>query len=227
MALPAPTNHGVHYHTYVTKLNETIYSSGALGSVLVVGINAAGEEGEDSEDAQFTEEQCKKLRHILITKERATFLEDMQEILMGDTIIDASSLENIKIPQADQIKNIATSIEKELEKAKESKSSSEKFDRLFALTLTLKHFDHLLQETDDIPKAQEALDNLSIAWREVLALADEEIGIDSEITHNGIIAFLEVFADQIKSKFTFKHSESDVNRKTNPPDSEIQKFNDE
>ena len=75
MAIPAPTTHGPHYQAYVTTLNETIFNTGALGSVLVIGVNANGEEGvgEDGEDAEVTEEQCSTLRHVLITKSRSGF----------------------------------------------------------------------------------------------------------------------------------------------------------
>ena len=40
---------GPHYQAYVTMLNGVIFKRGALGSLLVVGINQGDEEEEDKE----------------------------------------------------------------------------------------------------------------------------------------------------------------------------------
>jgi hypothetical protein len=184
-------------------LNLTIFNRGALGSLLVVGVNQGEEEEEDKE---FTVDQVDRLRHVLITKRRSDYLEEMQEIILGDSIVDVDSLENIKIPQLDQSNNISTSIQTQLDKANAETNAGEKFDRLFALTLTLKHFDHLLQETSDVPLAQLSVDALGEAWKLLLPESDENLEIDSEITRKGITAFLGSFAESIRNKFTFRYA---------------------
>ena len=142
-----------------------------------------------------------RLRHILITKRRSEYLEEMQEIILGDTIIDANDLENIKIPQVDQSNNISTSIQAQIDKVNAEATEGEKFDRLFALTLTLKHFDHLLQETTDIPRAQQALDALGEAWKLLLPASDDSLEIDTEInTEEKIITEInqsEIYEDSL------------------------------
>ena len=119
-------------------------------------------------------------------------------------MIDLSSEENIKIPQKDISNNIGTSIISQIEKYNSCQVWDEKFDRLFSLTLTLKHFEHLLQESEEIEKTQNSLDNLANEWKDLLSKSDEDLGIDSEVSRKGIPAFLETFAKQISNKFKFE-----------------------
>lgn len=145
--------------------------------------------------------KVERLRHVLITKRRAAYLEEMQEVILGDTIIDANSLDNLKIPQSI---NIGEKIQAQIDIANVFPSLGEKFDRLFALTLTLKHFDHLLQETQDVAKAQSSLDVLGETWKLLLPESDTSLEIDSDITRKGISSFLSAFADSVKNfKFAF------------------------
>lgn len=167
------------------------------------GSESEGEEEEEGKGPSYTAEQIATLRHIIITQRRADALEKMETVVLGKQSGDTIRMFNTsfsyeifqKIPPV--IRKIA------------KKNPPAQFDDLFALTSNLHEYDVWMMDYEDSDMLKRLLTQLGNAWKKLLAMSDEQLGIDSEFTRPGVTRLLEKFAETARNnpeqmRFKFK-----------------------
>jgi len=184
---------------YFKRLEDAQDKYNCVGSMLVVGVNSAGsdDESEPDEEPEYTSEQILQLRHILITKPRAKYLEKADDFCSCGQADGGFAMFNTSDGN-----QICFGIPKQVQAALKKKTMPERFDALFALTNGLKSYDFWMHDNECWEPGQElekAIKTLSKAWRDMLKNSDAQLGIDGEFTRPGIEALLGQLEDDFES----------------------------
>lgn len=186
------------------RLDACIEKNGCLGQMLIVGVKAEGDEEEEEEDegqssedgeAEYSEEQMARLRHILINTSRDKALKAAVKFATLGQQDDGMCMFNTHSGN-----QIIFGIPGEVRKAMKKKSLPERFNTLFALTHSLLEFDFWMHDNEcyeERGEAEEAVSKLGEAWRTLLKKKDQDLGIDADYTRPGIEALLRKFADTL------------------------------
>jgi hypothetical protein len=170
-----------------------------LGAMLVQGVAKDEEEEEDEEEEDkeedYTAEQLTELRHIVITKKRESALKKaMAFVTIGQSEEDGGCM-MFNTRSGNQV---IRGIPKELMKAMNMKTGKARFDALFALTYALKEYDYWMHDNEMWGRDGElddAIVQLGLMWKHLLACSNEELGIDPEFTRAGVECLLSQFRD--------------------------------
>lgn len=162
------------------------------------------DEAEDDENKVYTAEQISKLRHVLITENRAAALERAEKLVLGDQYGQGFAMFNTSFSNR-LFRTVPAAITAISKKA----SAADRFDELYALTKSLFETDVWMNDYDDSAGLKKLLTALGGAWKKLLALSDEELVIDAEFTRPGVLALLQKFADLAEcgpenAKFKYK-----------------------
>jgi len=177
----------------------------AEGSVMIVGIqrdrNDSDDDDDDDDDDEeafennLTEEQLSTFRCVLITKRRETYLEKMNDLVLGDQANDSFRMFNTSFSTQLMIK-----VPKAVRAAAQHPTKAETFDHLLALTLQLLENNYWMSDFEvDKDLNNYIVKPLGAAWKKLLhENTNEQLGIDPEFTRPGVEAMLEKFAKELK-----------------------------
>ena len=131
------------------------------------------------------------MRFIIITSQRARFIEEMTKQLLGDQFGDSFVMLNTSFSY-----RVFYFVPREITRINKIKLPSEKFDHLLGLTYSLLNHDVWMNDYEytDTGTLKSLLTRLGNSWKSIIHLTDEELGIDSEFTRPGIEALLKEFA---------------------------------
>jgi hypothetical protein len=188
---------------YFEKLREVIARCGAKGSIIERGIDDdEDEDGEDEEDEEekkdgeeaqpkkkrvYTEEEVSsQLRHMIITERRDTYLEKMQNLLLGDQAGSGFCMFNTSFSY-----EILELVPKEIKRIKRHPTPSEQLDHLYGLTSALMDYDVWMNDHEDCEGIQKIFVSISKFWKLLLGKSNEELEIDAEFTRPALLVKVE------------------------------------
>ncbi len=189
-------------HRHFKRLNKVVRRENAKGYLFEQGVPGSDDddskEDDDDETAgnkkkkrKIQHEKCtdadiaRYMRHILITEGRDANLTKYQRIILGEewgcsVVMFGSSF-------SDFIFSTVPPLIAELMKLEKNTS---KFDHLLPLTKTLQKFDCWIYDYEDSEGLKKLVKALGRAWKQLLPLSDQELGIDAEFTRAGVICML-------------------------------------
>jgi hypothetical protein len=145
---------------YFEKLREVIARCGAKGSIIERGIGDDEDEGDEDDENEekkegdetqpkknrvYTEEEISsQLRHMIITERRDTYLEKMQNLILGDQA--GSGFYTFDTSFSYEILEI---VPKEIKRIKRHPTPSEQLDHLYGLTRALMDYDVWMNDHED------------------------------------------------------------------------------
>uniref|UniRef100_A0A7S0ACX6 Uncharacterized protein n=1 Tax=Minutocellus polymorphus TaxID=265543 RepID=A0A7S0ACX6_9STRA len=206
------------YDKYFKHLTAFQDKHDFLGQMLIKGVSRSGGGDSDDEDydaygsddeeafnAKLTDEQMAGLRFVLITQNRSDQLDAMREYVLGDQANDGILMFNTSFSYGihDGFYLLKSGMY-----AKKAKTSSQKFDLLFAYTYTLKEYDVWMHDNEG--DMEDMVKDLAKLWKKLLSQDDSALGIDAEYTRPGVLALLEQFKDKVEDvdhcSFKFKYN---------------------
>lgn len=140
------------------------------------------------EEKDFTQDQLEnELRLVLLNAKRAKALKNYLNFANPDDGFFNTSTGN----------QIIENILPELDKIKNKKSTSDKFDSLFGLTANLNDYADCWMEDNECTGAGEEMEisirKLGKTWKGLLEKTNDELGIDANYSRPGIERLLEQF----------------------------------
>lgn len=132
-------------------------------------------------------------RVVMMTTARLAIIEDVEETMLGDQFKNsAASSDTVSLEPLSCLITILDSWESQYSKMYQvAPGVAWKFNLLFAVTHTLKHYNTWALHKQMSYYFQIMIPELAKYWRELLAKPDEELKIDSEYTRPGVLAVLE------------------------------------
>ena len=122
------------YDAYFDSLEKCKKDTGALGFLLIRGVQNDDEEDDSDDDSceKYTAEQMKSMRVMIITESREKFMKKAQKFATCDQVGSFMYMFNTHSGNT-----IIAGIPKEVAKVYKLKTAPERFDGMFALTLAL------------------------------------------------------------------------------------------
>ncbi len=161
------------------------------------------EEEEDSEDSEeeeeeedYTAEDLSFMRFFLINDARDKAMAIAENFVMAGQANEGFAFFNTTTGN-----NIILQMKSMINKAMKKKKMSDRLNAMFALTFWLRQQDEWINdnecygEGDELAAGVEALAN---AWKKLLKESNETLGIESDTSHQGVIALLEGFGEFIE-----------------------------
>mmetsp|Transcript_38927 Transcript_38927/g.90770 ORF Transcript_38927/g.90770 Transcript_38927/m.90770 type:complete len:282 (-) Transcript_38927:333-1178(-) len=193
---------------YFERMQDKQDEIGAIGQMLIVGINRKGGKGgdDDSEDdddesqdeedepkVPYTQEELDTLRFILVTQRRADLLDEMREVVLEDQAHDMIVMLNTRFSYhiLDLIDEYASL---------RIKDPKLKFDRLLAFTYTIYDQDTWVFDHEEPERIVAGVNKLGKAWKKLLSMSNAELGIDGEYTRPGTIALCQKLWKKVKDE---------------------------
>lgn len=187
---------------FFQQLEQVLEKNNCIGQMLVRGIS--GDEEEDTN--KYTTEQMQSLRFIAISEERATALEDMDKLILGDQYGDSFFMFNTSFSY--HVLDCWEIVKNSLAK---SKSWPNKFNLLLGFTNAIKEFDTWMHDHEVGWGGEVFLADLAKRWKALLKKSNQELGIDEEFTRPGIVCFLERFKTIVEAIDTYDEPEIHFN----------------
>jgi hypothetical protein len=183
---------------YFEEHNAFMKSNDLVGAIAIMGMaDILGDDDNDEDDldaSKYTAEQMARLRFIMVTKKRDAAMKRYRLKLLGQQ--DGQGLMSFDTSLSYVVFDEHFCFESDLKK---KKNLADKFDMLFAFTHTVKTYDVWLHDNEDGEAMLEMIDGLAASWKELLKKSDAELGIDTEYTRPGVMAFLEQFETLVKT----------------------------
>ena len=125
-------------------MEKTVEDHGALGYIVIRGLNADDEEEEEEEDSEdkcdkYTAAQMDAMRVILVTESREKLMKKADKFASGGQAGSGFCMFNTHSGNV-----TIAGIPKEISKISKLKTIAERFDGLFALTFALSKWDYWL-----------------------------------------------------------------------------------
>ena len=122
------------YDAYFDSLEKCKKDTGALGFLLIRGVQNDDEEDDSDDDSceKYTAEQMKSMRVMIITESREKFMKKAEKFATCDQVGSFMYMFNTHSGNT-----IIAGIPKEVAKVYKLKTAPERFDGMFALTLAL------------------------------------------------------------------------------------------
>lgn len=182
---------------YFEEQKAFMKANALVGAIVVMGMEDILEDDEfddddDDEDdfdaSKYTAEQMARLRFIMVTKKRDAAMKRYRLKLLGEQDGKRGMMFDTSFSYVVFDEHFC--FESDYKKVK---NLADKFDMLFAFTDTVKTYDVWLHDNEDGEAMLSMINGLAESWKELLQKTDAELGIDTEYTRPGVMAFLEQF----------------------------------
>ena len=193
------------YQLFMNKLQQ--FSKDFVCVILVKGLPKANDDVSDDEEedectiqaaTQYTADDMKALRYIMISKNRKSMIGEIRVKLLGEEAARVPTVIMVGAGFSGKVKRFYyTAFKKRYNKSE----WAQKFDLLLALTWVLNEYDSWLVESDE-GGLEKMVKDLAQLWKKLLSKSDAEIGIDSQYTRPGIVCLLKRFKVTVESTFS-------------------------
>eukprot|EP01031_Cornospumella_fuschlensis_P033879 gene33879-40992_t len=187
------------------RLESVMARTGAKGYTLEQGVPDRDDDADDDEDDDdeskedkrvYTAEEIGHLRHILITERREKLLTKYEKLVLKDQYGDSCLMFNTSFSY-----DVFDLVPKNVQRIMKMKTADEKYDNLMALTQALLRYDVWIHDNEDPETLSSIAKQLGNAWKKLMKLSDQELGIDPEFTRPGTEHLLEKFADAVATGY--------------------------
>ena len=186
------------HELYLEEQKAFMETQGLVDSILVQGIVEDGTNEDDDDDAKnltYTAEQVGKLRYVMLTKERAAAMKRYRKKILGEQAESKAAMK-FNTSYSFIVFDEQFCLDCDLKK---QKNLAEQFNMLFAFTNTVHQYNVWLKDYDDEDALIETITGLAESWKTMLKKTDAQLGIDTEYTRPGVLAFLEKFKTLVEN----------------------------
>eukprot|EP01038_Epipyxis_sp_PR26KG_P006825 gene6825-9344_t len=174
---------------YFKRLNQVVASLNATQAFEIYRDSNNDDDFDDEENEEYTDEQLRSFRYIILTESRNKFFEKATDF------VTCGQAENeMMMFDTSTGNNVINGLPQQLKKVSRQNTLPLKFDALLGLTIALHRFDVWIYDNEEWDKGGElekVVKSLGRAWQKMIKRSNEELGIDTEVTRPGVEALLD------------------------------------